>query len=100
MSGLLLSTALQACTPRPAELPAPPPVAIKVEAPKPPAELLACAERPEGLPEDASLIAQIPTRLRAGIIRMARAFGANADRHDRLSNWVVPGSCPVAEHPR
>ncbi len=71
--------------------------AIRIEPPKPPAELLACAERPDGLPEDASLIAQIPTRLRAGIIRLARAFGSNADRLDRLTNWNAPGTCPVKE---
>ncbi|WP_156818887.1 hypothetical protein [Sphingomonas sp. Mn802worker] len=60
----------------------------------PPAELLACAERPTGLPEDADLVAQIPTKLRAGIIRMARAFGANASRLDRLIEWTSPGTCP------
>nr|WP_314469830.1 hypothetical protein [uncultured Sphingomonas sp.] len=73
--------------------PAPAPIAIKVEQPRPPAELLACAERPTGLPEDAELIAQIPSRLRAGIIRLARAFGTNADRQDRLVDWNAPGTC-------
>ncbi len=91
--------ALQACAHQPADRPAPPPVAVKVEPPRPPAELLACAERPDGLPEDASLIAQIPTRLRAGIIRMARAFGANADRQDRLVNWHAADTCPVKPAP-
>ncbi|WP_247599511.1 hypothetical protein [Sphingomonas sp. PAMC26645] len=62
----------------------------------PPAELLTCATRPEGLPEDPSLIAQIPTKIRAGIIRLARAFAGNADRADRLVNWNVPGTCPAA----
>lgn len=97
MSGLLLLTALPGCAPRPADLPVPPPIAIKVEPPRPPAELTACAERPDGLPEDADLIAQIPTRLRAAIIRLARAFNGNADRLDRLTNWTVPGTCPAKE---
>ena len=69
---------------------------MKVEAPRPPAELLTCAERPTGLPEDPELIAQIPSRLRAGIIRLARAFGANADRLDRLIDWNDPGTCVAA----
>lgn len=94
MSGLLLSTALPGCAHRAADLaPASAPVAVKVEQPRPPAELLACAERPDGLPEDPELIAQIPSRLRAGIIRLARAFGANADRQDRLIDWNAPGTC-------
>lgn len=85
------------CAPRPADLPAPPPIAIKVDPPRPPAELTACAQRPVGLPEDPDLIAQIPTRLRAAIIRLARAFSGNADRLDRLTNWTVPGTCPAKE---
>jgi hypothetical protein len=74
-------------------VPIPAPIAIKVEPPRPPAELLACADRPQGLPEDPDLIAQIPTRLRAAIIRLARAFGTNADRQDRLIDWTAPGTC-------
>ncbi|HET9510004.1 MAG TPA: hypothetical protein VFO80_02545 [Sphingomonas sp.] len=66
---------------------------MKVEAPKPPPELLRCAERPAGLPEDPALIAQIPTAIRAGIIRLAKAFAVNADRLDRLTNWNAPDSC-------
>lgn len=98
LSGLLLSITLPGCALRRAEVapPAPPPVAVKVESPRPPAELLACADRPAGLPEDPDLIAQIPTRLRAAIIRLARAFGANADRQDRLIDWNAPGTCSKA----
>jgi hypothetical protein len=92
--GFALSTALPACG-RHAE--APPavvstPIVVKVKD-TPPAELLACAERPAGLPEDPALIAQIPTAIRAGIIRLARAFAGNADRADRLVNWNAPGTC-------
>ncbi len=71
------------------------PVAVAVERPLPPADLMACAERPAGLPEDASLIAQIPTAIRAGIVRMARAFRANAEGKDRLVNWLAADRCPV-----
>lgn len=71
------------------------PIIVTVKA-KPPADLLHCADRPAGLPEDPALIAQIPTAIRAGIIRLARAFAGNADRGDRLVNWNAPGTCPVA----
>ncbi|WP_241656439.1 hypothetical protein [Sphingomonas oligophenolica] len=60
---------------------------------RPPAELTRCAERPEGLPEDPALIAQIPNKVRAGIIRLAKAFGANAAQLDRLIDWNAPGTC-------
>jgi len=70
----------------------PPPVAVKVKD-TPPAELLRCADRPAGLPEDPALVAQIPTKIRAGIIRLAKAFGANAAQLDRLIDWNAPGSC-------
>ena len=96
--GFALLTALPACARHddapPAVIPAP--IVVKVKD-TPPAELLTCATRPEGLPEDPSLIAQIPTKIRAGIIRLARAFAGNADRADRLVNWNVPGSCPKPE---
>ncbi len=95
VNGLLLSMALPGCTPRPANLPPSPPVAIKVDAPKPPADLMTCADRPAGLPENPDLVAQIPTGLRAGIIRLARAFETNADRVDLLTNWISPGTCPA-----
>ncbi len=96
-SGFALLTVLPACA-RHAD--APPavvsaPIVVKVKD-MPPAELLKCADRPDGLPEDPTLIAQIPTRIRAGIIRLAHAFAGNADRVDRLINWNAPGSCPGA----
>lgn len=72
------------------------PVAVPVKD-TPPAELLRCAARPEGLPEDPELVAQIPTRARAGIIRVARAFGANAAQLDRLIDWITPGTCAAKE---
>lgn len=68
------------------------PVAVAVKD-TPPAELLRCPERPEGLPEDPATIAQIPTKIRAGIIRLAKAFGANANQLDRLIDWNAPGTC-------
>ena len=97
MSGLLLSTALPGCAHQPVEVavPQPVPVAVKVKD-TPPAELTRCADRPAGLPEDPVLIAQIPTSIRAGIIRLARAFAANASQLDRLVNWATPGACPAS----
>ena len=99
MSGLLLLTALPACVPALLKRPPievivekPVPVAVPVKD-TPPAELTRCADRPEGLPEDPALVAQIPTRIRAGVIRLARAFAGNAAQLDRLVNWAAPGSC-------
>ena len=94
VTGFALLTVLPACA-RHAE--APPavvstPIVVKVKD-TPPAELLRCAERPEGLPEDAALIAQIPTKIRAGIIRLAKSFATNADHLDRLINWNTPAAC-------
>ena len=43
------------------------------------------------------VIAQIPTRIRAGIIRLARSFAANADHLDRLINWSTPAACRSPE---
>ncbi|MFK3888470.1 hypothetical protein [Sphingomonas sp. NPDC079357] len=76
------------------------PVAVPVKD-TPPAELLACADRPDGLPEDPQLVAQMPTRLRAGVIRLARAFATVAARLDRLIDWTAPGTCPPEkkDHP-
>jgi hypothetical protein len=96
--GFALLTALPACA-RHADASlaiAPPPIVVKVKD-TPPTELLACADRPDGLPEDPSLIAQIPTKIRAGIIRLARAFAGNADRADRLVNWNAPRTCPASK---
>ena len=96
MIGSLLSTALPCCALRTVEVPVdkPVPVAAPIER-TPPAELTGCAERPQGLPEDPALIAQIPTSIRAGIIRLARAFAGNASQLDRLVNWNAPGTCPA-----
>jgi hypothetical protein len=95
--GFALLMALPACARRSEAPPAvaSAPIVVQVKD-TPPAELLRCADRPAGLPEDPDLIAQIPTRIRAGIIRLARAFAGNADRADRLVNWNMPGSCPKA----
>lgn len=43
------------------------------------------------------MIATIPGAWRAGFIGLARAAGVNADRLDRLTNWIVPGTCPAKE---
>lgn len=98
VSGLLLSTALPGCAPRVVEVPVeqPVPVAVPIQR-NPPTDLTGCAERPQGLPEDPTLIAQIPTAVRAGVIRMARAFAGNASQLDRLVNWHKPGTCPASK---
>ncbi|CAN5695686.1 hypothetical protein BH11PSE6_BH11PSE6_14310 [soil metagenome] len=70
------------------------PVAVTVKD-TPPADLRQCASRPKGLPEDDKLTAQIPDPVRAAIIRIAKAFAANASQLDRLVNWHSPGTCPM-----
>jgi len=67
---------------------------VAVASPRPPAELLACAERPAALASDAGMMATIPVKWRSGLIGLARAAGVNADRLDRLTNWISPGACP------
>ncbi|WCM29189.1 hypothetical protein NDN01_10015 [Sphingomonas sp. QA11] len=94
---MLLSTALPACV-RTIEVPVdkPVPVAVAIKD-SPPADLRKCAARPKGLPEEDKLTSQIPDAVRAGIIRIARAFAANAGQLDRLVNWSAPGTCPTPD---
>lgn len=99
LTGSLLLTILPACAARHTDLVPPAPVAVAVEPPRPSADLLACAERPTALVEDPALLATIPAPWRRGLIGLARAAGVNADRLDRLANWVAPGSCPAKEKP-
>lgn len=73
----------------------PVPIAIKVTD-TPPAELLACADRPAPFPTDAAAWAVLPARIRAQFIALASSFRTNADRLDRLVNWSAAGSCPTA----
>jgi len=61
---------------------------------QPSADLLACAERPQGFSPDAW--AKIPPEVRMVLVNAFTAFGANAARQDRLVNWHVPDSCPGA----
>lgn len=63
----------------------------------PPADLLVCAERPVGFPED--LVATMPAGVRDAAIRIMRSLKDSSDRLDRLVNWHTPGSCgaPVPE---
>lgn len=85
---------LPGCAARRADLVPPAPVAVAVEAPRPPAELMTCADRAPALVEDPALMATVPAAWRKGLIALARSAGVNADRLDRLTNWVAPGSCP------
>lgn len=97
LTGSALLMALPGCAHRNVvEVPVEKPVAVAVPVnPVPPAELTRCAERPQGLPEDPAIVAQIPTAVRAAIIGLARAFAANAGQLDRLVNWHTPNACPV-----
>jgi len=84
---------LQACARPAAERPATPAaVAVEVRQ-RPPAELLVCAERPEGFPAYSAAVLTRPVR--DALIRLALAFGRNADRLDRLVNFNEPGTCPA-----
>ncbi|WP_347092599.1 hypothetical protein [Sphingomonas parapaucimobilis] len=85
------------CAARRADLGPPAPVAVAVTPASPPAELMTCADRAPALVEDPGLAATVPAAWRKGLIGLARAAGVNADRLDRLTNWIAPGSCPAKE---
>jgi hypothetical protein len=53
---------------------------------------MVCAQRPVGFSSDASGV--LPPSVRAKLAELMEAFGANADRLDRLTNFIKPGSCP------
>lgn len=57
----------------------------------PPAELLRCRPRPEGLPAQGE--ATIPAAMRAAVMRLAKEFGATADQLDRLIAWQTGQEC-------
>lgn len=61
----------------------------------PPSEVMACAERPAGFSDKAWAV--IPPEVRTKLVEVLTAFRANGDRHDRLVNYLKPGSCP-AQH--
>lgn len=90
--GLTLSTALAACATRPPKAPPPAVVAVKVDAPKPPADLMACPVPPEGFPLDQ--VATLPPPVRAAAIRLARAYADAAGQLRRLIDFTDPGTCP------
>lgn len=95
MIGLTLLTVSQGCARQHVDAPPATPTAIAVSThTAPPADLLACPERPEGFPLDQ--LATIPEAVRAAIIRVAGAFARNADRQERLIAWERPSStCSV-----
>lgn len=59
---------------------------------KPSADLLVCSERPKGFSPQA--VAIIPKDVAGVLVDIGVAFGATADRLDRLINWLEPGTCP------
>jgi hypothetical protein len=92
--GLSLSMSLQACaTPGRAKTPPPPLVVAKVLRETPPTDTLVCAQRPDGFGPAAW--AEFPTEVRLKLIAWARILGDNADLHDRLVEYLKPGSCPA-----
>ena len=88
-AGLLLSTALQACAQRAAETP---PTIIAVETrDMPPAELLACPERPEGFPTEVTAV--VPRPVRKAIMRLAQSYAEAISQLERLIAWHAPNTC-------
>lgn len=67
-------------------------MAVKLEK-QPPANLLTCARRPEGLPTDQEGVLTEATR--AALIAVAVPFRLNADQIDQLVNFLKPGTCPT-----
>ena len=88
-AGLLLSIALQACAHRVVES-APAAVAVVIRD-TPPAELLACPQRPAGFPEDA--IASLPKAVREAAIRLAHGYAEAIDQLERLIAWHGVENC-------
>lgn len=68
-----------------------PPLVITLKD-KPAADLLECSVRPKGFSPQA--VAIIPADVASTLVEIGVAFGATADRLDRLVNWLEPGSCP------
>lgn len=93
MLGSTLSIGLAACATRPSAKP--PVVAVKVGAPPPPADLIACPIAPEGFPTDE--VAILPPAVRASAIRLAKAYAATASQLTRLIDHTVPGTCAREE---
>jgi len=88
-AGLLLSTALQACAQRAVETP---PTVVAVETrDRPPAELLACPERPEGFPTEATAV--MPRPVRDAAMRLAQSYAEVASQLERLIAWHAPETC-------
>lgn len=88
-AGLLLSIALQACAHRAAD-PAPTAVAVEIRD-TPPAELLACPQRPAGFPEDS--VAAMPKAVREAAIRLAQGYAEAVDQLERLIAWHDKDGC-------
>ena len=66
---------------------------VKLVRETPPAELLECPARPDGFRTDIDV--QVPTAVRAAMIRIAKAFAANSARLERLIRWHDPKACPA-----
>ena len=52
---------------------------------------MVCSERPKGFSPQAAAI--IPADVAVTLKEIGSAFGATADRLDRLINWLEPGRC-------
>jgi len=93
--GLALSTSLGACAHRAPKLETPvhtQVIAVPLKE-TPPADLMVCAQRPDGFPED--LVATMPLGIRDAAKRVMKALKDDADRLDRWVNYHAPGSCPA-----
>lgn len=89
MLGSTLSIGLAACATK--APPKSPFVAVKVDRPPPPADLIACPLAPAGFPTDE--VATLPPAVRAAAIRLAQAYSATASQLTRLIDHTVPGTC-------
>lgn len=91
LAGLTLSTMLQGCG-HPEPLPAPPAAIATPLRQTPPADLLACPERPDGFPADASAV--MPPDVRRATMGLAHAYAQVRGQLERLIEWERPGACP------
>jgi len=90
--GLLLAT-LSACaqppTPQPLPNPVPPAVVVKD---RPPADLMMCVVPPDNFPPGSA--ADLAIEVAKKLVEIAPVYGALPGLHNRLINWIAPGSCP------
>ena len=95
--GGLLTIACLGCQTRPMERPTPAAPAVVELKETPSTDLLQCAQKPEGF--SPTWVASMPPEVRWRFVQLAELFRINNEAHDRLVNWLSPGSCSDTANP-